>query len=126
MPYRYLHTSDIHFGAGRRLTPKKLDYLERHKAVLQRVLKLAVKQHVNFILVSGDIFESAGTSIEELLAAYEIFSEMGEVCPVIATAGNHDELAVGQFQTEWLRLLNIPNVHFVSKPSLINLNVGNE
>jgi hypothetical protein len=121
MNYRYLHTSDWHFGASRRLTPRSLDYLERHKKALRSVIKLGIKEEIDFFIVAGDIFESAGTSIEEFLAAHEIFSEAADVAPVIVTAGNHDELAVGEFQTEWLRLLNIPNVHFISQPTLINL-----
>lgn len=118
---RFLHTSDLHFGAGRRLTPKSLDYLERHKRGIEAVLKTAVKEQVDFILVSGDIFENASTTIDELLAAHELFSMAGEIAPTIVTAGNHDELSVGNFQTEYLKLLSIPNVTFVSKPEVVKV-----
>lgn len=121
MPFKFLHTADWHFGAGRRLTPKSLDYLDRHKLVLDGVLKQALKSKVDFILVSGDIFENASTTIEEILAAYEIFRMAGEIAPTIVTAGNHDELAVGAFQTEWMKVLEVPNVTFVSKPQVVRV-----
>lgn len=121
MAFKFLHTADWHFGAGRRLTPKSLDYLERHKAILHDVLKVAVKEQVDFILVSGDIFESASTTVEELLAAHEIFTLAGEIAPVVVTAGNHDELMISHFQTDWMKLLSIPNVVFVSKPEGVTI-----
>lgn len=121
MAFRFLHSSDWHLGASRNLTRKKLDYLDRHKKVLKEVLKVASEERVNFILISGDIFENANTTIEEFIAAYEIFTEAGQIAPVIVTSGNHDELSVGKFQTEWLNLLSIPNVHFISKPEVITL-----
>src|SRR5512146_2961747 len=111
--FKYLHTSDWHFGAGRRLTPKSDAYLQRHRKALQAVLKIALKENVDFILVSGDIFENASTTIEELLAAHQIFAMAGEIAPTVVTAWNHDELSVGKFQTEWLNLLSMPNVYFV-------------
>lgn len=121
MKYKYLHSSDWHFGAGRRLTPKSLDYLHRHKRGIESVLKMALKEKVDFILVSGDIFENASTTIEELLAAYELFQMAGEIAPTVVTAGNHDELQVGEFQTKWMQLLSIPNVHFIDTPSIVTV-----
>lgn len=121
MAFKFLHMADIHFGAGRRLTPKSLDYLDRHKAILEKTLRVAVKEKVDFILVSGDIFESAGTTIEELLAAFEFFNMAGEIAPTVVTAGNHDELSVGAFQTAWMELLNVPNVTFISKPQVVTV-----
>jgi exonuclease SbcD len=121
MAFKFLHTSDLHFGAARRLTPGSLDYLKRHEETLDRLLKVAVKERVDFILVSGDLFESASTTIPELIAAFEFFTKAGEIAPTVVTAGNHDELMVGEFQTQWLKMLNIPNVEFVSKPQVITL-----
>lgn len=120
-PYKYLQTSDWHFGATRRLTPKSNAYLERHCSVLRSIIKLALKEKVDFALVAGDLFENASTTNEELVAAHTIFREFGEVCPVVATAGNHDELSVGDFQTKWLEALDSPNVTFVSKPKVVTI-----
>lgn len=78
---------------------------------------------IDFVLVSGDVFESSGTTIPEFLLAQSIFKQLAAHVPVIVTAGNHDELQRGEFQTYWLELLSIPNVRFISKPTNLCLNV---
>lgn len=113
---KFLHTSDIHFGAGRRLTPRSLDYLKRHQDTLDGILKLALKEKVDFALVSGDIFDNSQTTIEEFLAARAFFTALGEICPTVVTAGNHDETKVGSFQVDYLNQLKIDNVSFASEP----------
>jgi hypothetical protein len=110
---KFLHTSDLHFGAGRRLTPKSLEYLERHSRHLDRLLDLAEKEKVDGILVAGDLFESASTTVDEFLACYKFFKRAGEIAPTIGTAGNHDETQKGYFQTHRLSLMALPGVTFV-------------
>ena len=121
--FKFIHTSDIHFGAGRRLTPKSRDYLDRHVQHLMEIVKLAESKKVDFVLISGDVFEDSGTTIEELIAAFEFFQSLGKICPVICTAGNHDELTVNEFQTDFLESLKIKNVYFASSPQIINLGI---
>ena len=119
--FSFVHTSDIHFGAGRRLTPKSLDYLDRHIRHLDEVRAVADKYKVDFTLVSGDIFEDSGTTKEELLAAYEWFKVLSQIAPVVCTVGNHDELAIGEFQDKYLSRLDLSRVHFVSSPKVVRL-----
>jgi DNA repair exonuclease SbcCD nuclease subunit len=87
--------------------------LDRHEQHLDQLIRIAEEQKVSFALVSGDLFEDARTSIPELLAAVRFFRKLTRVCPVIATAGNHDELTVGKFQTQYLQRLKIPNLFLV-------------
>jgi len=112
-PIRFLHTSDIHFGAGRNLSPKSTAYLDRHEAHLDQLVQIAKERQVSFSLVSGDLFEDARTTIREFLAAARFFRKLTQIGPVVATAGNHDELGVGEFQTKFLERLKIPNLHLV-------------
>jgi DNA repair exonuclease SbcCD nuclease subunit len=116
---KFGHTSDWHFGSGRRLTPRTTEYLDRHVAHLMRLLDMVEEMKLEFLLVSGDLFENSGTTIDELLAAYKVFCRAGQICQVIATDGNHDELSVGDFQSKYLDLLNIPNVTFAAKPKSV-------
>jgi DNA repair exonuclease SbcCD nuclease subunit len=118
---KFGHTSDWHFGSGRRLTPRSTEYLDRHVAHLMRLLDMVKEMKLDFLLVSGDLFENSGTTIDELLAAYKVFCEAGKICQVIATDGNHDELSVGEFQSKYLDLLHIPNVTFAAKPKSVML-----
>jgi len=110
---KVLHSSDWHCGAGRRLTAKSLnplEYLDRQVAHWNGVLEVAKREKVNFAIIAGDLFENASTTLDELLALYKVLTDFGKICPVVVTPGNHDELAVGEFQQSYLRLLNIPNV----------------
>jgi DNA repair exonuclease SbcCD nuclease subunit len=119
---KFGHTSDWHFGSGRRLTKGTTEYLDRHVAHLMRLLDIVEQMKLDFLLVSGDLFENSGTTIDELLAAYQVFSRAGQICQVVATDGNHDELSVGEFQSKYLSLLNIPNVTFCAKPTRVKIN----
>jgi DNA repair exonuclease SbcCD nuclease subunit len=121
---KFIHTSDLHFGAGRRLTPKSRDYLDRHIKILNGIVKVAIKESVDFVLVAGDVFENQGTTLEELLAAWDFFRKLGEVCPVLVTPGNHDETTTGKFQLSYLKRLQIPNVTFVEEISTVEIVEG--
>ena len=126
---KFIHTSDWHAGAGRRLIKinKKdpLEYLDRAKWHWRQVVQVARDQKVDFALIAGDMFENNGTTIEELLALYEVLVEFGQVCPVVVTPGNHDETSVGEFQQDYLKLMNIPNVTVtLGKPKSVPLPGG--
>jgi DNA repair exonuclease SbcCD nuclease subunit len=113
MTIKFLHSSDFHAGAGRRLTAKEenpLAYLERQVWHWNRVVETARHEKVDFAIIAGDLFENAATTIEELLALYRVLQDFGKVCPVLVTPGNHDETTVGEFQQSYLKLLGIPNV----------------
>lgn len=111
---KFLHTSDWHAGAGRLIDKVNrngnLDYLHRMEWHWRQTIEVAKREKVAFALIAGDMFENSGTTIEELLTLYRVLVDFGKVCPVIASAGNHDELEVGDFQTKYLALMNIPNV----------------
>lgn len=125
--FRFGHTSDIHFGSSRNLKPRDSKdprpYLDRHVRHLDEMLKIFDAKKIGFLLMSGDIFEDKNTTIWELLAARSFFVTCGEMFPTIVTTGNHDELQKGKFQDEYLKLLQIPNVYFVSKPEVVCIGV---
>lgn len=126
VPYKFLHTSDWHAGAGRNLDKihrGTLDYLRRLEFHWRGVIEVAKREKVHFALIAGDMFENSGTTIEELICLYQVLRDFGQVCPVIASAGNHDELEVGDFQTKYLALMNIPGV-YVAQGEPISLGLG--
>lgn len=108
---KILHTADWHLGAGRRLTKGTLEYLDRQVAVWRGIIKIAREEECSAAMIVGDLAENSGTTIEEILALRKVLVEFGQVCPVLISAGNHDELSVGDFQTRWIKLLDIPNVY---------------
>jgi exonuclease SbcD len=120
MGLKFLHLADIHLGVGRRLSRDSsdpLDYLKRHNAQLNRYVDLADALRVDFVLIAGDIFDNATTTLEELVTAYMWLRKLGRVCPVLLTPGNHDELETGVFQTDRLARMQIPNVSVSNEPT---------
>lgn len=119
--FRFMHTSDWHLGACRNVTPNSEEHLARQAAVLENILELASHANIDFALIAGDLFENKGTTIPEFLLARRIIKELSQICTVISTDGNHDELQNEKFQSMWMEMLEIPNVHFVSKPRVIRI-----
>lgn len=122
---KILHTADWHLGAGRRLTKGSLDYLDRQVRIWKEIIKVAQKEACDAALIVGDLAENSGTTIEEILALREVLVEFGKVCPVLITPGNHDELSVGDFQTRWIKLLDVPNIYVTQgTPETVVLDSG--
>lgn len=101
--------------------------MKRVEATFDDMLAKVDKYRPDFFLVSGDLFENLGTTIEEFLLAHRVFSQLGQLTIVVASDGNHDEREKGRFQSEWLQMLqkqginSIPNVTFCSKPRIVTV-----
>ncbi len=84
---KILHTSDWHVGK----VLKGRDRFDEHEAVLRSLIQIARDEHVDAVLVAGDLFETAapnpraqGLVMRALLALREDGRQ------VVAIAGNHD------------------------------------
>ncbi len=86
---RVLHTSDWHVGK----TIRGHSRIEEHQAVLAEIVDIATREHVDLILVAGDLYESAAPSAEAESVVIEALLALRTVAPVIAIAGNHDHAA---------------------------------
>ena len=83
---RFLHTGDWHVGkalAGR-------SRADEHEAVLSELTRHARDAEVDVVLVAGDLFDSAAPSPEAERVVYSALLALGDVAPVIAIPGNHD------------------------------------
>jgi DNA repair exonuclease SbcCD nuclease subunit len=116
--YRFLHSSDWHIGSCRNL---RSDYLARHEQTLMNVLEIGKKEKVDFFVISGDWFESKGTTIPEFNMLCRVLRRFAEFAPVVGTDGNHDELQAGEFQSRWLREQKLEGVHLFDKPTSLVL-----
>ena len=83
---RIVHTSDWH--AGRRW--HGLDRSDELRAVLTSMCDWVEANHVDLVLVSGDLFDGAAPSATALQLVLDILTRLGKTCPVVAIAGNHD------------------------------------
>jgi len=89
---RFLHTSDWHLGkrpvggVGEFSNTRFNDYFESAKWVVKK----AIEEKVDLILISGDIFDRSSISPEMLYRTEEIFETVKGKIPVFVIEGNHD------------------------------------
>jgi len=83
---RILHTADWH--VGRRLG--RHDRTEEMRDALDEVARIADEEHVDLVLVAGDVFDRATPPVESLSLGLSALLRLGEGRPVVVVAGNHD------------------------------------
>jgi len=84
---KFLHTGDLHIGK----TVNEFSMLEDQKHILEQILDIAVKEHVDAVVIAGDVYDRPIPSTE----AVELLDEfltllMEKKIPVIMISGNHD------------------------------------
>ena len=100
---RFLHIADIHLGFDRYDSPERTkDFFFTFCDVLQRY---AVDAEVDFVAISGDLFEHRTILPNVLNQAELALAPLREAgIPVLAIEGNHDNRPYGT-NTSWLRYL---------------------
>ena len=84
---RILHTSDWHAG---RLW-KSQDRLSELQDVLEHLGDFIEHEHIDLVLMSGDVFESQMPAPEAERAVSRFFKRLGRAdIPSVVVAGNHD------------------------------------
>ena len=85
---RLLHTSDWHLG--KRL--ESFSRLEEQAAVLDEICTIAEQEHVDAILIAGDLFDTYNPPTEAVDLFYKTVKKLAKdgQRAVIAIAGNHD------------------------------------
>lgn len=85
---RILHTSDWHLG--KRLEGK--DRLAEQIQAVGEIADIAAKEHIDVIIIAGDVFDTALPSAEAESAFYDCAVRLGSTgATVVALAGNHDD-----------------------------------
>jgi exonuclease SbcD len=83
---RLLHTSDWHVG-------KKLvvSRMAEHEAVLAEIIEVAVRERIDCLLISGDMFHSRAPHPEDERLVFGFFAELAlRKIPAVVICGNHD------------------------------------
>ena len=89
---RFAHIADCHLGSWRQLELQQLNL-----ASFRRAIEICIEEKVDFILFSGDLFDSAYPPIEILKETFSEFRKLKEArikCYVIA--GSHDYSVSGK------------------------------
>ena len=92
----FLHTADLHLGAPFRglakVSPAWAARLVQAIAeAFDRVIDTAVSHKVDFVVVSGDVFDESRASYGDYLRFFEGMRTLGKAgIPVYLITGNHD------------------------------------
>lgn len=98
IPFRFLHAADLHLDsrfAGLSHIPDGIrNHLrEAPYAALGRLVAVAVEERADFVVISGDVYDAADSSLQSQLRFHEALQALSrEKIPVFLIHGNHDPL----------------------------------
>lgn len=113
MSVKILHTADWHIG-------KKLheyNLSEDHILFMDWIIELIKEKDIDYLMISGDVFDLANPSQESLRIYYQFLAKLSRTgCKSIVTAGNHDSPALIDAPSELLHALQIKVVGTIPEP----------
>lgn len=84
---KFLHISDLHIGKR----VNEFSMIEEQRYVLKQILNIAEKEHVDGVLIAGDIYDKTVPSAEAVQIFDWFLTELaGKGEKVFAVSGNHD------------------------------------
>ena len=101
---RFIHCADIHLGSPFTGLQQKnstiaFQAIEATKKAFLTLIDTAIKYHVDFVLISGDIFDSSHQHIQEKIFLKEQFQRLAQAgIYTYLIHGNHD---YGRFTEDW-------------------------
>ena len=97
---KLLHTADWHIGR----TLNGYSLLKEQKYAFQQILKIALEEHVDGIVIAGDIYDRAVPNVDAVTALNEMFKEINidNHLPIYAISGNHDGAKRLNYGRDWL------------------------
>ncbi|MEK6847444.1 MAG: DNA repair exonuclease [Nanoarchaeota archaeon] len=89
---RFAHLADCHLGSWRHPELQQLNFES-----FKYALAMCKKEKVDFVLIAGDLFDSAYPPIETIKDAFDEFRKLKEAnIPVFLIAGSHDYSVSGK------------------------------
>jgi DNA repair protein SbcD/Mre11 len=89
---KFAHLADIHLGGWRQGPMQDLNFQS-----FQKSIKICIENKVEFVLIAGDLFDSAYPPIEILKETFAEFRKLKEAkIPVFMIAGSHDYSVSGK------------------------------
>lgn len=112
----FIHVADVHLGYEQYGSHERfLDFGD----AFNRVVSYAIEKNVDFLLISGDLFNKRNINPKTLLQATMILKRLRDRgIPVVAIEGNHDRALYGE---------NLSWMNFLSKEGylhLLNVKIG--
>jgi hypothetical protein len=89
---RFAHISDVHLGGWKQKPLQDLNFQSFKKAI-----EICIEQKLDFVLIAGDLFDSAYPPIEILKDTFGEFKKLKEAkIPCFIIAGSHDYSVSGK------------------------------
>ena len=89
---KFAHISDVHLGGWKQQPLQDLNFQSFRNAV-----EICIKKKLDFVLIAGDLFDSAYPSIEILKETFKEFRKLKEAqIPCFIIAGSHDYSVSGK------------------------------
>jgi hypothetical protein len=89
---KFAHIADVHLGGWKQQPLQELNLLSFKKAI-----EICIKERVEFVLIAGDLFDSAFPPIDILKEAFAEFRRLKESgIPCFIIAGSHDYSVSGK------------------------------
>jgi DNA repair protein SbcD/Mre11 len=102
--YKVLHTADWHIGKV--LYRQELE--QEMRLYLDWLIDYVAREHIDLLLVSGDIFDLANPGHKEIKLYYETLRRLADAgCQIIVTGGNHDSISLLDAPHQVLEVLQV-------------------
>ena len=90
MPVKILHAADFHMDSPFESLPEEKAMIRRReqRELLERIAAMVNDEHIELVLLSGDLFDSATSYYETQEVLFRAFSEMN--AEIFIAPGNHD------------------------------------
>lgn len=89
---KFAHISDVHLGGWKQQPMQELNFQSFEKAI-----SICIEKKLDFILIVGDLFDSAYPPIEILKKTFALFRKLSEAkIPCFIIAGSHDYSVSGK------------------------------
>lgn len=99
---RFIHISDVHLGFEQYGSYERFKDFAR---AMNHAVEMAIEEHVDFMIIGGDLFNKKNIKAATLLQADRILTKARDAgIPVVACEGNHDSLSYGE-SWSWLDYL---------------------
>ncbi len=117
---KFAHIADVHLGGWKQQPMQDLNFQS-----FQLAVQTCIKEKVDFVLVAGDLFDSAYPSIEILKETFGEFRKLKEAkIPVFLIAGSHDYSVSGKTFLDVLEKAgfckNVANFQVIDEKILLN------
>lgn len=89
---KFAHIADVHLGGWKQQPLQDLNFKS-----FETALEISIKEKVNFVLIAGDLFDTAYPPIETLKRTFMEFRKLKEAkIPCFIIAGSHDYSVSGK------------------------------